>query len=376
MQSLKLWPLAKILVTGPGFWLWLLWALPLTAACNRSTLPAVPKPPPLAKELTFYNWEGDMPQSVLEAFSQEYGIKVNYLVYESQEEAIENIRAGKVYDVLTMESRFIPLLVQDGLLAQINYSHVPNIKNISANFRDLVYDPNNSHSIPYNWGTTGLLIRSDLVAEPVTRWADLWDKRYAGKVGIWAGQPREMIALTLKSLGYSANSEQPAQLEDTLARLIELKSNSFFIEDFDPSSAASVMASGQAVVAVGYAGDMLQGREQNQAITYVLPQEGALLWGDTFIIPANSPNQYTAEVFLNFLLDPRINAQIANENLYATPNEAARPFIKPEILNDPAVFPSDAELKNAELILPLSPSGQKLYNEIWEQFMAVGNNPQ
>lgn len=130
------------------------------------------------------------------------------------------------------------------------------------------------------------------------------------------------------------------------------------------------MSSGKIVISMGYAGDVVTGREQNPAITYVLPKEGGLMWNDTFIIPANSPNQHTAELFLNFLLRADINAKIANENLYATPNEAAYPFIDPDILNNPVIFPSNNDLVKAELILPLSSKGQKLYDDIWERFTA------
>ncbi len=310
-----------------------------------------------------------MPASVLAAFTQEFGVGVNYQVYESQEEAIKKMHAGQVYDVVTMESHFLPGLAQAGLLAEIDYHNVPNFKNISANFRDLAYDPGNRYSIPYNWGTTGLVVRSDLVKEPVTQWSALWDERYKGKTAIWGSQPREVLALTLKALGYSANSEDPEQLEAALQHLLEVKPNLLLLEDFDSFTSAGVLASGQAVITMGYANDFLLGREQNPAITYVLPEEGALLWGDTFVIPTNSMHKATAEIFLNFLMRAEINAQIANENLYATPNEAAFPFINPAILNDPVIFPPQADLKNAEITLPLSPQGQRLYDEIWERFV-------
>lgn len=341
----------------------------LPSACGPASTPEpTPTPIPLAKELVFYDWEGDMPQSILDAFTEEYGVKINYLVYESQEEAIANIQAGQIYDVVVMESRFIPMLVKDNLLAELDQTNISNSKNLSANFRDLAYDPGNHYSIPYNWGTTGLVVRSDLVDEPVTRWSDLWDPRYAGKVGLWMGQRREVISLTLKSLGFSANTEDPAELEAALARLLELKSHVLTLEDFDPYTSVGVLTSGQAVITMGYASDFLDGIEQNPAIKYVLPKEGALLWNDTFMIPANSPNQYTAELFLNFLMRPDINAKIVNENLYASPNEAAYPFIEPDIMNNPVIFPPNAELVNAELILPLTADGQKLYDAIWERF--------
>jgi spermidine/putrescine transport system substrate-binding protein len=185
------------------------------------------------------------------------------------------------------------------------------------------------------------------------------------------GQPREVISLTLKSLGYSANSEESAELEKALQRLIELKPYVLALEDYNLYTSADLLASGKILIAMGYASDVIEGSRQNPSIKYILPKEGALLWNDTFIIPVNSPNQYTAELFLNFLMRPEVNAMIVNENLYATPNEAAYPFIEPEILNNPVIFPAQQDLVNAELILPLTPQGQELYDSIWERFLAA-----
>lgn len=324
-------------------------------------------PIPLAKELIFYDWDGDMPQSVLDAFESEYNVRVTYLAYESQEEAIENLGDGLVYDVIVMESRFIPSLVDQGLLASLDRQNIPNLKNISANFRELAYDPDNSYSVPYNWGTTGLVVRSDLVAAPISSWNSLWDPQYAGRVGIWKGQPRETIGLTLKALGYSANSENQVELEEALEYLMQLKSHALIIEDYNSYTSAYMLVEGQAVMTVGFAYDVLEGSRLNGSITYVLPQEGALLWGDNFIVPSNSQDQYTAELFIDFLMRPEINAEIANQNLYATPNEAAFPYIQPELLNNPVIFPSAESLRNSEVILPLSGRGQEIYDDVWDR---------
>ena len=357
-------------LTRPLAAAWLIAALSLVAACSSPAASPTPAPtPPLAKELILYNWAGYMPQPVLDAFTAEFGVKVTYEVYETPEQAVENIQAGQAYYVVVMGNEMIPALMADGLLAEIDYRNVPNFKNISANFRDLSYDPGNRHSVPFNWGTTGLLVRSDLVAEPVTRWADLWDERYAGKVAVWPIES-ELIPIALKSLGYSVNSENPAELEAALERLLELKKNVFFW-DLDAPSIVPPLLSGEAVIADGWAYDALTGRDENEAIVYVLPAEGTILWGDNFVIPANSPNKRTAELFLNFLLRPEISAQIANELYYANANEAARALIDPDVLNDPLVFPPEDALRNAEILLPLSPEGQALHDDIWARFMAA-----
>jgi len=341
------------------------------AGCGaKPTPPPTSTPPPLAEELVFYDWEEDMPQSILDAFTEEYGVEATYLTYESQEEALENVKAGEVYDVVVLDNDTIPLLVADGLLAKIDYRNVPNFDNISANFRDLAYDPDNRHSVPFNWGTTGLVVRSDLVDELPTHWADLWDPRYAGKIAVREDVPDDLIGVTLKSLGYSINSEDPDELEAVLERMLELRPDVLFVGS-TAEDAVPALLSGEAVILVGWAEDVLLAWEENEEIVYILPKEGTMLWGDNFVIPANSPRKYTAEVFLNFLLRPEISAQIVNENYYATPNEAAHPFIDPDIVNDPAIFPPNEDLENAEVFLPYSPEAEKMCVEIWEQFLAA-----
>jgi len=269
----------------------------LAAGC---TSPAPPQDQ-IADELIFYNWADYMPQSVLDAFTAEYGVKVIYLPYESVEDAAAQLRSGGEYDVVVLEYDLIPPLAADGLLTEINYQNVPNFKNISPNFRDLAFDPGNVHSIPYSYGTTGLVTRSDLVETPVTRWADLWEPRHAGKIAARA-LPGELIGVALKSLGYSLGSEDPQQLEEALQRLFDLKP---IIVDDETEKAIPVLLSGKAVIMIGWAGDAQLAKEENDAITYVLPEEGTLLWGDAFVIPEASPNKRTAELFLNFLLARR-----------------------------------------------------------------------
>lgn len=150
----------------------------LPVACAGQTVPATPTPPMLAKELIFYDWEDDMPQAVLDAFTEEYGVGVQYVSYQTQIEAIKNIAAGEVYDVVVMDNDYLPELVADDLLATIDYRNIPNFDNISANFRDLIYDPGNKHSVPFNWGTTALLVRADLFEGEITSWNDLWSPQF------------------------------------------------------------------------------------------------------------------------------------------------------------------------------------------------------
>jgi spermidine/putrescine transport system substrate-binding protein len=339
------------------------------SACGVPTPTPASTPAPLAREIILYNWAEYLPESVLETFTAETGIRVRYLAYETQEQAIASIRAGEVYDIVVLEKDLLPGAIQEGLLAPINYRNVPNFKNIAPNFRDLAYDPDNRHSIPFHWGTTGLLVRSDEVKTPIRRWADLWDPRWAGRVALWPLQ-RDLFAIALKSLGYSANSENPAQVEAALAQLLKLKSAAIFIDNTE-ASIVPVLESGQALIGVGWAYDALTAREADLPIRYVLPEEGSIIWGDHLVIPANSPRQREAELFLNFLLRPEISARIVNESYYPMANDAARPFILPDLLNDPIIYPPESALQDAEIIMPLSPQGQQLYDALWARFLAA-----
>lgn len=339
---------------------------PLLSACGLSA----PQATPQTEELIFRNWEGDIPQTILDSFKAEQGITVKYLPYDSQEEAVADIKAGQVYDVVVLENQLIQALIADKLLAEIDYRNVPNFKNISPNFRDLAYDPKNAHSIPYSWGATGLVVRTDLLEKPVTRWADLWDKRYAGKLLGW-NLSRYMIGIALKSQGHSLNSKSPSEVKAAVDSLIALKPNMTFV-DWESAVGAPYLVKGEVVIAVGQSDDTLKGQEQNKAIAYVVPEEGPILWGDNFVIPANSPNKEAAEKFINFLLKPEISAQIVNASYYWLPNDAALPLVNPEIRDNPAIFPPPQMLKNAEILMALSPEVEALYEQEWERFLASG----
>jgi spermidine/putrescine transport system substrate-binding protein len=336
----------------------------LATACNGNSTES-PATPALANEITLYNWIDYLPQSVMDAFTEEYGITINYVYYESQEEAVQNIRAGKTYDLVVLPPELIPGLYNEGYLAPIDYSNVLNFKNVSPNFRDLAFDPGNKYSIPFHWGTTGLIYRKDLVHKEITSWSDLWGPEFEGQVGIWPIL-RAVIPITLKSLGYPANSEDPAHLQMALEKMLELRKTSFLLSNAS-SSIVPVLAEGEAVIGYGWAYDALI--IEDLPILYTIPEEGSILWSDHFVIPANSTNKQTAELFLDFLLRPEISGQIINESYYPMANDAAVPFISPEIINNPIIFPPSDVIENSEIILSLSPEGLKLYEDIWQQFM-------
>lgn len=340
-------------------------------SCAPSAAPNPPaqSAPKLARELVFYDWPEDMPPSVLEAFTREYGVQITYLTYNSDAEVLASLTSGKNYDVVALNSYLLPQITPKKLLAQLDHNNIPNFQHIAPNFKDLEYDRDNQFSVPYNWGTVGLLVHSNELTRPITHWADLWDLPPTHKIAI-RDEPRDVLGAALKSLGYSINTENPAELAAALQQLQKIRSQVIFTEPY-AEAAIPLLVNGDAVALIGWADDARFGRRTHSDLDYILPGEGAILWGDSFVIPARSPNKYTAELFLNFILRPEISAQITNENQYATPNESARAFIEPDILNDPVVFPATVKLTNAEVLLSLSPEGEMLYNQAWAQFKAA-----
>lgn len=330
-------------------------------------------PQPAPPRLIIYNWEDDLPQSVLDDFTAETGIQVETQTYYSSQEALESLRRGGVYDVVSLNSRYLPHVIGEGLALPLNPARLTNFYHIDPSFRDLVYDPGNRYTVPYNWGVSGVLFRRDLAGRQITRWADLWEVgREGGKIALWAGTPRDSIGLTLRSLGYSANSEDPRHLEAARQRLLALRPQVVFVEDFGLGEECSpLLESGEVTAALGYALDAWRAKP-NPNISFALPDEGVVLWMENFLIPASSQNPEGAIQFLNYYLRPEVAARIAAHNSYATPNQNALPLIAPEMLNDPVIYPPPHVLQKAEILLPLSAAGEQQYTALWEEFLAGG----
>lgn len=357
----------RVRTAGPGL-VFVLLALLLLSSCREPEPLDKPVPTP-TRELVFSALAEDMPPAVLKAFTGEFGIPVRSLPFQSPEEADANLRAGAEVDLVVIENQLIAPLIADGLLAEIDYTRVPNFKNISANFRDLAMDPGNRHSIPGAYGTTGLVVRTDLVGQDLHRWADLWQPHYAGTIGLRA-QPREIIGMTLVSLGYAFASENPEELAVVLQRLLALKP-AIILLDIDADDAVRQLLTGEIAILHGYAEEYQQARAGNPAVRYVLPREGTALWGESYAIPARSRHRQAAADLLNFLLRPEITAQIISEKKYAHANDAALALISPELRNDRVIFPTNEDLRQGVIIGPLSPAGKRLYAEIWNQFISA-----
>ncbi|MCS6887490.1 MAG: spermidine/putrescine ABC transporter substrate-binding protein [Chloroflexus sp.] len=328
-----------------------------------------PATPPASAKLVIAGWAGYMPQALLDAFRAETGIEVEYIVYEKQLEAIDQLRAGAEYDVVVMGNPLVPTLIAEGLLAPIDYGQVPNFRYVSANFRDLSYDPGSRYSVVFQWGVGGLVVRPDLLERPITRWADLWDPALAGKVALWLEED-QLFMIALKMMGQPLNVTDPKILDQAAERLRELLPNLVALDPAMPN-AAELLAKGTYPVLYGWSFDALEGHALNPAVTFVLPEEGPLLWIDTLVVPNNSTQKAAAFQFIDFVLRPEMCALITNEIYVATANDQAMPLIDPALQNHPWIFPNGEDMLKAEYMLEPAGDLVEYRHQLWEQLLAT-----
>jgi len=252
------------------------------------------------------------------------------------------------------------------LLEKINFANVPNFKNIDGSFKNPYYDVGNQYSVPYLWGTTGIIINKKYVDEDSDSWSILWNSSYSGKISMLNNQ-EEVIAAGLKSLGYTIAGQNDSQLEDVLMHLLDQKPLLRGYED--PVKIRTSMASEELWAAHLYSGDAIQMISINSNLKFIIPKEGAVKWTDNLAIPVGAKNKENAEKFIDFILRADVGAQIANYQKYATANNAAKEFVDEQILNDHSIYPS-AEIIG--MLEPLSLNFKSEYNRIWSRLQVAG----
>jgi len=271
-------------------------------------------------ELNLYGWSEYVPQELLDAFSEEYGITVNYDSYSSNEELLARMQAGASgYDVIIPSDYMVTVMAKQGMLEPIDVSRLPNFANIAPEFRDPDFDPGNQYTVPYQWGTVGIAVDTDAVEQPVTKWADLWDPAFENGL-VLVDDEREVIGMALLTLGLDRNTSDPADLEAAKQKLLALKPN---IKLFDSDSPKTALLAGDARAGIVWNGEAALAHRENPAIDYVLPEEGCGLWFDNLAIPAHPPHGDAAEAFLDFVMRPAMAMLISRDYPYSNPNQAA-----------------------------------------------------
>ena len=327
-----------------------------------------------ANQLYVYNWGEYIDESVIEEFEEETGIEVVYDLFETNEEMYPVIEAGAVrYDVVCPSDYMIQKMAENGLLAEINFDNIPNLSQIDPIYleRSKSFDPENKYSVPYTWGTVGILYNTERIKElgvpAPTKWSDLWDERYRGEI-LMQDSVRDAFMVALKMRGYSMNSTDPEELAQARDLLIQQKP---LVQAYVVDQVRDKMIGGEAAVGVIYSGEMLYIQEESAGadftLEYVVPEEGTNIWIDSWVIPANARNKENAEKWINFLCRPDIAKKNFDYITYSTPNKGAYEMLEDELKNNQALFPDVNQMANSEVFQYLGDEADSLYNEMWKE---------
>lgn len=314
-----------------------------------------------------YNWGEYIDPEVIDLFEEKTGITVVYDYFEQNEEMYPKIKAGAVqYDVVCPSDYMIQKMIDEDLLAEINFDNVPNISNIDPAYQKSAraYDPENKYSVPYCWGTVGILYNKTMVDGPVDSWSAIFDKKYSGDI-LMIDSVRDAFGIALTYLGYDLNTTDEAQLEEAKALL---QSQYPLVQAYVVDQVRDKMIGGEAALGVIYSGEAIFTKRENPDLEYVVPKEGSNVWIDAWVIPKNSRNKENAEAFINFMCDPEIALKNFEYITYSTPNAKAREMITDEdIKNSPVAFPDQATLDRCKTFRYLGEEIESLYIDKWNE---------
>ena len=320
-----------------------------------------------AEQVIVYNWGEYIDPDVLDMFEKETGITVVYEEFETNESMFPKVQAGAVaYDVVCPSDYMIQRMIENNLLAEINFDNIPNLKNIGEQYlkQSQGFDPDNKYSVPYCWGTVGILYNKTMVDEPVDSWSILWNGKYADQI-LMQNSVRDAFGIALKYCGYSLNSTDLDELQAAKELLMKQKP---LVQAYVVDQVRDKMISNEAAIGVIYSGEAIYTQSENPNLEYVIPKEGSNVWIDSWVIPKNAQNKENAEAFINFLCRPDIAKMNFDYITYSTPNTAARELIEDDaIRNSTIAFPNASELERCETFNYLGTKFDNIYNELWRE---------
>ncbi len=285
-----------------------------------------PKMEVTSKELNLFVWTDYIPQDIRDCFQAVYGVKINRDEYSSNEEMYAKLTGGATsYDLVQPTNNFVAPMIRNNLLQKLDHSKLPILANFAPQYLNLPFDPNNEYTIPYEAGTDAIVYNSDVINPAPTSWADLWKPDCASKNMIMLDGAHDIIGATLLSLGYDVNSKDPKQLDEAKAKLKELAP---CIKIYDSDSPKTALIAGDADLGITWTGDAFLAGQENPAIKYVYPKEGAILWQDNYAMLKDAPHADAAYAWINYSMQPDLFWTMLRDWPYTNPNQAALNFAK------------------------------------------------
>lgn len=328
--------------------------------------------------INVYNWgeyistgadEGTL--DVNSEFEKLTGIKVNYTNYATNEELYAKLKGGGAsYDIIIPSDYMISKMIKENMIQELDFDNIPNFSYIMNNFRNMAYDPENSYSVPYTWGTVGIIYDETMIDmdEEDIDWNILWDETYTDQI-LMFDNPRDAFAISEIMLGYSLNTENPDELVDAAEKLKEQKK---IVQGYVMDEIFDKMAAGDALIAPYYAGDALTIMEDNDCLNFVVPKSGTNLFVDAMCIPVGAKQKEAAEMYINFMCEPDIAYANIDYICYSTPHQAAFDMLDEEVQNDPVSYP-DEELiaERTTVFVNLSDDANKLMQDLWTEMKSA-----
>ncbi len=307
-----------------------------TAAVLAAVLAGCQSSTDTPKEMNLFAWSEYVPQGVIDGFTKETGIKVNYETYASNEEMLAKLVSGaQAYDLIQPSEYTIEALVKENRLQPIDAAKVPNLKNIDPKLRGLPHDPNDKYSVPWMVGTVGIVVNTEKVTDPVKGFKDVFQEKYKGRI-VALDDPREIVSWALATIGKGPNDVTPenlAAITPILQQWLPL------VKVYDSDSPKTALLNGDVDIGVVWSGEAALLFNENPKFQYVLPAEGAHQFIDSLAIPVDAPNPEAALLFLNYILRPEVSKLISADFPYTNPNTEARKLLSPEELKNAASYP-------------------------------------
>lgn len=316
-------------------------------------------------KLVIYNWGDYIDPDLITKFTDETGIEVQYETFDSNESMYTKIKqGGTTYDVAVPSDYMIDKMRKENLLIKLDKSKITGLENIGDKFLGLSFDENNDYSVPYFWGTLGIVYNDTMVENAPEHWSDLWNSEYANNIMLVDGA-REVMGVGLEVLGYSLNTKSLSELNAASQKLDDLTPN---IKAIVGDEMKGYMINGDAAIGVTFSGEASEMLDSNKHLHYVVPSEGSNLWFDNLVIPKTAKHIDEAYAFINFMLRPENAAQNAKYIGYSTPNDAAKKLLPDDVKNNQSFYPSEETIENLEVYDNLGQKWLGIYNDLYLQF--------
>ena len=322
------------------------------------------------QQINFYNYGENIDDETLKEFEEKYDIKVNMETFDDMEAMYQKIKSGAgKYDVVLVSDALMPRMIKEELIQELNKDNIPNISQMDEQYLDLDIDPGNKYSVPYMFGTVGIVYNKDVVKEEVDSWDILWDEEYKDQIFMFDTY-RDTIGAALKKLGYSLNSTDPDEIEEAKELLIEQRKTVNPIYGVD--NGTTMIPAGETNINMIWSGEGLNLQEENPNLVYIVPKEGANFWIDSLCITSNAQNVEGAEKFINFVSDKESALRIADEIGYTTPNKEARLEQPEDVQNNPNAYMTKEIMDRCEIYKDFDLKTKQMYDDAWTEIKVNG----